>query len=96
MAKGRVVHSPFYMLRCLVIPGKSTKISAVVPEKVGKTSVIRHRMRRKIYESLRPIMSSIPAGLYAIVFAKAVAMKPEDPEIDAHIRELFVKAGVLK
>lgn len=91
--KGRVTHSPFFHMKHLVLNGKP-RFSAVIPQKIAKKAVLRNKTRRKIYDSIKPLLPSVKEGIYAIVFAKSPALETSD--MDQSIEELFVKAGVMK
>lgn len=95
MNKGRVAHSPLFVVRYLQADNGS-QLSAVVPQKVVKTSVGRHALRRKMYESVRPLMSRLASGVHIIVFAKQPAMLAEVTAIQADLESVFVKAGLLR
>ena len=71
------------------------RIAAVVPQKVSKVAAIRNRMRRKSYEAVRAIKTSIRPGTHAIVFAKIAALDSKHADLAADIKNLFVKAGLL-
>lgn len=95
MAKGKVSHSLFFLLRTLIV-GKPTRVSVVVPQKIGKTAVIRNKLRRKVYEAVRPLFSLVAPDVYIIIFAKSSALSASFAELQREIRVAFVKAGVLK
>lgn len=73
-----------------------TRVSAVAPQKVAKTAVVRNRTRRRIYEAVRAIEVSIKQGVYAAIFAKSGAIDASHDEISKDIENLFVKAGLLR
>ena len=95
MKKGKVAHSPLFVMRYLH-SGAGTQASAVVPQKIVRTSVGRHVLRRKIYESLHPLMADLVSGTHMIVFAKETAISKEVPDMQAELKNLFVKAGLLR
>ena len=95
MEKGRVTHSSLFLMRH-VAPVKDTRVSAVVSKKVGKTAVIRNAMRRKIYEAVRALPISSLKGAHAINIAKNEAMSADYKALSGDIKDLFVKAGLLR
>lgn len=104
MKRGRVIHSPLFVVRMIGMEGgadkdsagASTRLAAVAPVKVAKTSVLRHRIRRRIYEAARPHMQSLVPGHAIIFFAKQAAITADLPAIRAAVAHVFVKAGLLR
>lgn len=94
---GRVVHAPLFIVRYVASAGPGpSRLAAVAPVKIAKTSVERHRIRRRIYEAARTHMGSLPAGASVIVFAKPGAAKADIGALRASLGEIFVKAGLLR
>lgn len=73
-----------------------TRIAAVTPQKVSKTAVVRNKVRRKTYEAVRSIKPSIIQGVHVAVFAKPAVLNATQVAIAADIKDLFVKAGLLR
>ena len=95
MEKGRVFHSSLFLIR--VVSGMpDTRIAAVAPQKVSKTAVVRNRIRRKTYEAVRNIKPSIIQGVHVAVFAKPSILNTKQVVIASDIKDLFVKAGLLR
>ena len=104
--KGRVFHSPLFLMRVLQTGEGPARIAAVVPVKIGKTAVIRNALRRKTYEAVGPLLSKIKEGLSVILFAKTIAngSNPKSRSektltgalISDDLKGLFVKAGILR
>lgn len=76
--------------------GAPAKLAAVAPVKAAKTAVLRHRVRRKIYEAARPLVARLPGACTVLVFAKAAALERPVAEMRADLEALFVKAGLLR
>ena len=72
ISKGKVFHSPLFLMRALQTGEGPARIAAAVPVKIGKTAVIRNNLRRKVYEAVRPLLSDIKEGLHIILFAKTI------------------------
>lgn len=108
MKKGKIVHSTLFLARMIAtspdstVIGKTsstqalTRIAAVMPVKIGKTAVIRNKTRRQIYEAVRPFASELKTGFIIAIFAKAPALTASTDEIRVGVRDLFVKAGLLR
>lgn len=95
MEKGRVAHSPFFLVRWLSTDEK-TRIVGVVSQKVAKTAVGRGTLRRKIYRAVGPIHSSLKSGIHMIIFAKNPAQEAEAAVLEADLKQLFVKAQIMR
>ena len=95
MEKGRVTHSPFFWLRLLKVEG-STRLAVVAPQKIVKTSVARHKIRRQMYDSMQGFFSLLPSGLSIVVCAKGSVMEAKSEDFGKEMKEIFVKSGLLK
>ena len=82
-------------MRTLKVSGP-TAISAAVPLKVIKKATGRVRLRRKMYQAVAEMFPSIVSGLHVVVFANKVAETADDLDFNVAIKEIFVKAGLLR
>jgi len=103
MKKGRVIHSPLFVVRILHDPTLSptpatspARIAAVAPVKIAKTSVARHRIRRRIYEAVRPHVLQIAPGNIILFLAKQPVITATLSELRQAVSDIFVKAGLLR
>ena len=96
MEKGRITHSPLFIVRSVTVPDDDTGVSAVAPQKIFKKATQRTKLRRQIYEAIQPIFDLIKPHTHAVVFAKNVTDKAEFESLEKEIKEIFVKAGLLK
>ena len=103
--KGGATHSPFFILRTLKVGGvgagglvieDAPRVAAVVPVKVCKKAVDRNHLRRQIYEIVQPMLPALVPNIQAIIFAKKGAEKATFAELTVSIREIFVKARLMK
>lgn len=100
MDKGRIVTSPLFVVRILqnkdntIEPSTSYKISAVAPKKVALTAVLRNRVRRQIYEAVKPLKPNLVQGISMIIFAKKETLKSSIIEMTADLKQLFSKAKI--
>ena len=92
---GRISQSDFFSLRYHYLSGQA-KISAVAPAKIVKTAVLRNGVRRKIYSALQSLYAELPRGIRMVIIAKNPALKAKSRELEPEIRNLFVKASILK
>jgi ribonuclease P protein component len=98
MEKGRVFHSPLFLMRVFdASDGKGFRAAAVAPKKIARTAVVRNTMRRRIYAAAGPLLGMTrDADFHAIVFATGAATTATVVEMTRDLRGLFVKAGVLR
>lgn len=94
MEKGRVAHSPLFLVR-IARDQSDTRIAAVGPVKFLKTAVSRNRVRRKIYEAVRIFKGGMIHGVHVIIIAKPTILQSTQAEISADIKDLFVKSKLL-
>lgn len=94
MEKGRVVHSPLFLVR--ILSGQAdTKIAAVASKKVAKTAVVRNKTRRRIYEAVKDLKGNI-LNNHILIFAKPAVVSATLAELNQDLRSLFVKSGLLR
>ncbi len=104
MEKGRVVHSPLFLVRLLPQAASSggAKFAAIASKKVAKTAVGRNKIRRQTYESIAEVMKVAQANgktllaAHVAVFAKDAVVKAEFEALVSDLSQLFVKAGIIK
>lgn len=77
-------------------PAGPVRLAAVAPVKLAKTSVARHRIRRRIYEAARSHVEKLAPGTVVIIFAKQPAVEAPLPQLKQAIADIFVKAGLLR
>lgn len=103
MEKGRIATSPLFVVRILQSnnqafqrdnPGVLSKISAVAPKKVAGTAVLRNKVRRQIYEAVRPLRNILIPGVSIIIFAKNETLKADLESMTTDLKQLFVKAKI--
>lgn len=97
MEKGRAYHSSLFHMR-LIFDGstKKSRLSVVAPQKIAKKAVERNRIRRQIYILAKPFISGFKLGSQAIVFAKIGAKTAKKEEMTVDLKDLFVKADLIK
>lgn len=97
LAQGKITHSPLFLVRSANIPGQTAaKMSAVAPQKIFKTASARNNMRRKIYNASRAIISNLVSTASVAVFAKAPAANSDADTLATGLKEVFVKAGLIR
>ena len=86
-------NSPHFSLRYSKKLGE-TRFAVSVSKKVSKKAVVRNKIRRRAYESLKTFANKTSPGLY-LVIAKNGADKTKRQELDTEIKELFLKGGLI-
>jgi len=94
---GKVIHSPFFTIRFYSNKvEKNVKMTVIVPVKIAKTSVLRHLVRRRMYEAVRPLVEKIKPENLIIIFAKSTVLDQKPAFMNIQMRDIFVKAGLLR
>ena len=96
MEKGRVAHSPLFLLRYIPNAGAPTKVAAIAPVKVVKTAVGRNKLKRKVYEVVRKLYPRIIPGFKIALLAKSPAITSSVATIEADLKDLFAKAKLFQ
>ena len=96
MKDGVFLHAPNLYLRFLDRKDESPSLFGfVVPNKVKKTSVGRHLIKRKMSAVVEKALSDIKSGLSVIIFCKKDVSTLSYTEIEKEILELLMKAKIL-
>lgn len=71
------------------------RLAVVVSRKVSKSAVVRNRIRRRLYESVRILSSEFtaPYDLVLVVYDEKLANVPAD-QLSGEVRKLVQKAGL--
>jgi ribonuclease P protein component len=94
---GKTVRGPLCSLKYTLNERRKTyRLAVVVSKKVSKSAVIRNRIRRRVYETVRLLEYKIdaPYDLVLTVFSENVATLGE-AELSRAIRAQFKQAGVI-
>lgn len=96
--QGRTVRSVYFSLRYLPNSRRrSYRAAVIVSRKVSKSAVVRNRIRRRLYESLRayqPALDATPHDLILTVFSHEPATMPA-VELQAQLKNLLAQAGLI-
>lgn len=95
-ARGSTVRTGSLALRYSLNPKrKDYRVAVVVSRKVSKSSVVRNRIRRRIYENVRILSKDFtaPYDLVFTAFEAKIATIPA-PELAADVAKLCKKAGL--
>jgi ribonuclease P protein component len=94
MNKSTSFHSPYFSVKIAATEGPS-RFSFVVSKKIDKRATKRNALRRKGYTATEKIQREIKPGFVVLVFAKKSAETLGGLAVEAELKQLFQKAGVL-
>jgi ribonuclease P protein component len=90
MKKGRRISSSLFLLSFIKDVSKTVlKCAVIIPKKVAKTSVLRHRHKRRIMSILHTL--ELPQG-HIIISLRADISKIIPTELKAELKNLLAKA----
>lgn len=96
MKEGVFVHETNLYLRYLAPAPlelhRASIFSFVVPNKVKKTSVGRHLIKRRLTAAVEKLLITLKPGLSAVIFAKKDISKLPFAEVEKEVMELLRKA----
>lgn len=94
---GKSVRSQSLALKFAPSKREDYKLAVVVSRKVSKSAVVRNRIRRRLYESVRLLrkesVTQWPYEIVITVFDEQLATMPSE-KLTAQVRGLFKKAGI--
>jgi ribonuclease P protein component len=71
--KGRVIKTPYFLLKIFPAEQLSSRFGIVISRKVFKKAVDRNRLKRRIFNFLREIKDKLPLADYLIIVSPAAA-----------------------
>lgn len=77
---GRQTKGSLFTVKTIATPNrKKSRAAVVVSKKVSKSAVIRNRIRRRIYEIIRPVLANTPKthDVVFIIHDERVAIIPQ-------------------
>ena len=96
MKDGVFLHAPNFYLRFLDRKDNSPSLFGfVVPNKVKKTSVGRHLIKRKLTVVVEKVLSDTKSGLSCLFFVKKDITLLSSQETEKEIIDLLKKAKIL-
>jgi ribonuclease P protein component len=97
-ANGKAVRSHYITIKAIKNPRRSKpRLSVVVSKKVLKSAVGRNRIRRRIYEYMRPHLLALPEVYDIVIIATSSELRdmPAD-ELHAHLGGLLEKSQLTR
>jgi ribonuclease P protein component len=100
LENGRSVFGSHLSIRYSPVPPSALsetslkKFSVTVSKKVGKTAVLRNRIRRRVYVALLEAKASISKSVFVMVMPKKECDTLAIAEIKSELTALFNKAGI--
>jgi len=95
---GSTVRGPLFAIKTMPNTKRTSyRLAVVVSRKVSKSAVSRNRIRRRLYETVRSLESSIvsPHDIVITVFHETLLDAPSK-ELTSQVRKQLRAAGVLK
>jgi ribonuclease P protein component len=98
-SRGQLARSRFFTLKWILNTRRRTpRLSVVVSKKVFKSAVKRNRIRRRVYEIVRPMIlktgSPVAVDMVISVYSSEV-LAAESRELSKQLLELIEKTGVM-
>ena len=94
--QGQTVRGPLLALKYSLNKRRNTfRVAVVVSKKVDKSAVVRNRIRRRVYDAVRPLLSGVdePYDLVFTVFSVQLA-ELESVKLQQLVTDSLTKAGV--
>lgn len=95
--EGRVARGPFFAVKALENPRRDNyRLAVVVSRKVSKSAVVRNRIRRRLYETVRHLEPGLE-GPYDIVISVFNDQLIDEPQksLESQLKRQFRQAGPL-
>ena len=95
--QGKVVRGPLFAIKTLSNPKRTNyRLAVVVSRKVSKSAVVRNRIRRRLYETVRLQERNIigPHDIVISVFHERTADEPIE-NLQRQVKKLLTEAGIL-
>lgn len=96
-SRGKMVRGQSMALKYLPNPRRQEyRQAVVVSRKVSKSAVVRNRIRRRLYETVRLLAGQFNGvyDLVLLVYDESLADKPA-AKVTAEVRKLYKKAGII-
>jgi ribonuclease P protein component len=96
--RGQTVRGPLCAIKYILNERrKDYRLAVVVSKKIAKSAVVRNRIRRRLYESVRRQEEYIdkPYDMVITVFHETVASMPAE-ELEVMVRAQLKQAGIIK
>jgi ribonuclease P protein component len=71
-----------------------TRVAFVVSSRVSKRAVTRHKVKRRLREVIRSLLSQIKPGLDMVIIAKPEARKLDFTKLAQGVSQLFQQTGL--
>lgn len=96
-SRGKTFNSSGVSMRIISNRLAGPRIGFVISTKVSKRAVVRNLLKRRMRESVRPLLGKlIPRGIDVAFIARPEAVGFDFDEVDGVIRSLLERAGVIR
>lgn len=91
--EGKTYDSPSF--RLLVAFGQGPKAAFIVSKKVDRRSVVRHEIKRKLADTVDPLLTHLPKNVELVFLAKPKAVQSSRDELKIEIRNALGRARLV-
>ncbi len=89
--EGKTVKNSFFVLKFITSKeGEDGRVFIVVPTKIAKTSVQRHRIKRKFTALIRKVISD-RVHCFCMFIVQSPALSASDEELNNSVRSIWQK-----
>ena len=92
LSGARFVHSEHFTMRFRIVQNGPSRAGVSVSKKISKSAVVRNSVRRRVYDSLYPLLLTLPGCLFLFV-AKSGAQNLKGEKLQSEMQALFNEAG---
>lgn len=96
LKNGENTHSQWFSVVSLrqKDPQKTSRFAVVVSKKVGKTAVLRNKLRRRGYQTIERGLVGLKSGYFVVVFFKKGTTELDTQTTQQKIVEILKKANL--
>jgi len=90
------VHTPVFVMRVAPdAPESYTRFGVVISQKVARTAVARHRLKRRVHGMLESVIHDVADGYAVVFYMKQEAVNTTSEELRRSVTEALITADVL-
>ena len=95
LGRGARVDGDFFVLSVLAGLGEEElKVGVIISTKISKKAVVRNRIRRILYDSVRAVLNKIPRKSVLVFLAKKSAAGAEKEEIIKDVGQILARMNI--
>lgn len=95
LARGARVEGKFFVLSVLAGLGREElKAGVIISAKISKKAVVRNKIRRILYDSVRAVLGKIPKRAALVFLAKKSAAGAKKEEITEDVEQILERVNI--